>query len=215
MRTSNKYRLAASVSVSGSQREPSAVRNQPLKSIDHSSFGAVAGEITSPCAIARRRRARPRTRPSRFRMSPIVEAAGHSTFGASSSQPRLDLLRAEMRKSPPHGNDTLGDPIRGRVWAARGGMAQVLKPACLSAFTTPLPNVERLTADAVPPAQLANRENARLVVTKQRDTLFHRTGLLERHRPISSNRATTLTCQESTRAKLSGLSPVCTYRRQP
>src|SRR5262249_9852813 len=83
-------------------------------------------------------------------------------------------------------------------------------PARLSALPAPLPNVERLTADAVPPAQIANRENARLIVPKQRDTLFHRTGLLERHRPTSSNRATTLTCQESTRSKLSGLSPVCT-----
>src|SRR5262249_30579498 len=83
-------------------------------------------------------------------------------------------------------------------------------PARLSALPAPLPNVERLTADAVPPAQIANRENARLIVPKQRDTLFHRTGLLEGHRPTSSNRATTLTCQESTRSKLSGLSPVCT-----
>src|SRR5262245_48644963 len=62
----------------------------------------------------------------------------------------------------------------------------------------------------MPPAQVANRENARVVLPKQRDTLFHRTGLLERHRSISSNRTTTLTCQESTRSKMSGLSPVCT-----
>src|SRR5262249_21374074 len=88
-------------------------------------------------------------------------------------------------------------------------------PARLSALPAPLPNVERLTADAVPPAQIANRENARLIVPKQRDTLFHRTGLLERHRPTSSNRATTLTCQESTRSKLSGLSPVCTAECPP
>jgi hypothetical protein len=118
-------------------------------------------------------------------------------------QPRLDFLRAEMRKSPPHGDDALGDPIRSRMWAARGGMAQFLKPACLSTFPAPLPKVERLTADAVPPAQLANRENPRLVLTKQRDTLFHRTGLLERHRPISSNRATTLTCHRDLFEKVS------------
>src|SRR4029078_12707817 len=46
---------ALSVIVSGSQRLPSYVRNQPLKSIDHSSLGACAGATTSPCAMARRR----------------------------------------------------------------------------------------------------------------------------------------------------------------
>jgi hypothetical protein len=40
MRTSTRKRLAWSVIVRGSQRLPSAVRNQPLKSIDHSSLGA-------------------------------------------------------------------------------------------------------------------------------------------------------------------------------
>src|SRR5262249_45415438 len=59
MRTSSRYRFAASVSVSGSQRVPSAVRNQPLKSIDHSSLGTAAGDITSPWAIAPRQRGRP------------------------------------------------------------------------------------------------------------------------------------------------------------
>src|SRR5215467_7656445 len=43
IRTSTRYLLAASLSVSGSQRVPSAVRNQPLKSIDHSSLATVAG----------------------------------------------------------------------------------------------------------------------------------------------------------------------------
>src|SRR5262249_25380327 len=110
----------------------------------------------------------------------------------------------------PHGDDALGNPARRRMRAARGGMAQFVEPARFSALPAPLPNVERLTADAMPPAQLANGENTRLVLTNPRDTLFHATGLLERHRPISSNRATTLTCQDSTRSKLSGLSPVCT-----
>src|SRR5262249_47135347 len=112
-----------------------------------------------------------------------------------------------MRKPLPHRDDAIGDLGRRRMRAAPRRMAQFLEPARLSALPAPFPNVERLTADAVPPAQIANRENARLVVPKQRDTLFHRTGLLERHRPISSNQATTLTCQESTRSKLSGLSP--------
>src|SRR5262249_11296278 len=126
-------------------------------------------------------------------------------------QPCLDLLRPEMRKPLPHRDDAIGHPIRRRMRAARRRMAQFLEPTRLSALPAPLPNVERLTADAVPPAQIANRENARLRVPKQRDTLFHRTGLLERHRPTSSNRATTLTCQEDRKSKLSGPSPVCSF----
>src|SRR5262249_3701943 len=106
-----------------------------------------------------------------------------------------------MRKPLSHGDDAIGHPIRRRMRAARRRMAQFLEPARVSALPAPFPNVERLTADAVPPAQIANRENARRIVPKQHDTLFHRTGLLERHRPISSNQATTLTCQESTRSK--------------
>jgi hypothetical protein len=65
----------------GSQRSPEAMRNQPLKSIAHSSLGAVAGATISPCAIGRRDRRFVSTSPARFRMSPIVEGAGQASPG--------------------------------------------------------------------------------------------------------------------------------------
>src|SRR5215471_4739073 len=181
IRTSSRYRLAASVSVRGSQRVPSAVRNQPLKSIDHSSLGALAGDITSPWAIARRRRGRSWIRPLRFKMSPMVEAAGHSTFGASSSSHALIFFGPKCgnrRRTAMMRSATRPDVAWGQfavAWLSSSNQRASPLPA-------PLPNVERLTANALPPAQLADRENARLVLPQQRDTLFHRTGLLERHR---------------------------------
>jgi hypothetical protein len=66
-------------------------------------------------------------------------------------EPRLDLLRAEMWEPPPHRDDAFGDLARCRVGTAHGGMAQFLKPAPSSALPAPLPNIERLTANAVPP----------------------------------------------------------------
>jgi hypothetical protein len=78
-----RYRLAASPTVSGSQRVPSRVRNQPLKSIDHSSFGAVAPVTISPCGHGRRRRGVGAISPARFKMSPIVEVAGQPPPGCS------------------------------------------------------------------------------------------------------------------------------------
>src|SRR5436189_1915970 len=144
---------------------------------------------------------RRRRRPGHLRSCPL--------------QPRLDLLRAEMRKSAPCRDDALGQPPRRRVRTAHDSVAAILKPACLPAVPAPLPNIKRLPADAVPSAQLGNRKNPRLILNKQRDTLFHRTGLLERHRPISSNRTMILTCQASTRSKLSALSPVYTGSPPP
>jgi len=76
-------RLAVSSIVKGSQRIPSRVRNQPLKSIDHSPFGALAPATMSPCAALRRRRSLGSIKPPRFGMAPIVEAAGHITAGCA------------------------------------------------------------------------------------------------------------------------------------
>jgi len=61
-------------------------------------------------------------------------------------------------------------------------MAQLFKPMILATVTTTLPNVECFAADAVPPTKIRYRKNARLVVPKQSNSFFHRTGLLERHR---------------------------------
>src|SRR5262249_56250378 len=48
IRTSSRYRLAPSVSVSGSQRVPSAGPNHPLKAIHHSPVGALPAHIPPP-----------------------------------------------------------------------------------------------------------------------------------------------------------------------
>ena len=79
---------------------------------------------------------------------------------------RKKRTRPEIRKPPPHRDDPICNPIRGRMRAALRRMAQFLEPARVSALPTPLPYVERLPADAAPAAQLANRENARLIVPK-------------------------------------------------
>src|SRR5262245_59649679 len=125
-------------------------------------------------------------------------------------KPRLDLLRPEMREPMPDRDDALRHSRRRRMRAARHRMAQLLKPPLIPPPPTPQPDVKRLPADPIPPAQIAHRQRLRLVVPKQRDTLFHRTGLLEGHRSFSPNRAATVTCQQSTRSKLSGISPVHT-----
>src|ERR671925_140466 len=85
-RAAMRYRVTVSSTLSGSQRVPSRVRNHPLKSIDHSPFGSLAPATISPCGHGRRRRGLAAIRPSRFRMSPIVEAAGQSTAGGAGGE---------------------------------------------------------------------------------------------------------------------------------
>jgi len=58
MRHSIRKRLSASVIVNGSQRCPSAVRNQPLKSMHHRSLGSCTGRKGWLSGTARRRRRR-------------------------------------------------------------------------------------------------------------------------------------------------------------
>jgi len=83
MRTSISRRLWLSVIVSGSIRRWSRVRNQPLKSVAHSSLAATTAANGRGWSSARRRRRAGATRPARLRMSAIVEAAGQRGAGAS------------------------------------------------------------------------------------------------------------------------------------
>ena len=86
IRHSSSIRLAVSVTVSGSQRVPQPVRNQPLKSIAHSSFGAGAAAKAASCGSRRRWRWRGAvTRPDRRSRSPTVEAAGQATSGCAAA----------------------------------------------------------------------------------------------------------------------------------
>jgi len=67
-----------------STRTPSQVFQKPLKSMHHRSFDASAPRNGCPAGGTRRRSLQGRIGPARFRMSPIVEAAGHFVFGSSS-----------------------------------------------------------------------------------------------------------------------------------
>ena len=103
-----------------------------------------------------------------------------------------------------------GRLVRRRVRAMLDRVAQSLEPIVVATFTAVFPNVKCLTTDVVSSAQIRHRKYARIVISKQSNSLFHRTGLLERHRSTSAVKTITLTCQASTRSKLSGISPDCT-----
>ena len=85
IRTSIRNRLWPSLIVRGSIRQLSPVRNQPLKSTAHSSFAASTGIMMRPWSSGGLRRLTGVTKPSRLRMSPIVEAAGQLVVGACRS----------------------------------------------------------------------------------------------------------------------------------
>ena len=91
MRSSIRKRLWLSAIVSGSIRHRSRVRNQPLKSTLHSSFGPVTGVQGRRWSSGRRRRFIGEIRPERLRMVPIVDAAGQSISGACRSSSARSL----------------------------------------------------------------------------------------------------------------------------
>src|SRR5262245_38452696 len=82
----NRYRLCASHSVSGSQWLPLRVRNQPLKSMHHTSLGPPHCENGALEGGLRRRNLRATVRPSRSNSAPIVLAAGHLVAGQRRSR---------------------------------------------------------------------------------------------------------------------------------
>src|SRR3982750_3559852 len=236
MRTSMRKRLAESLRVSGSQRIPSPLRNQPLKSIAHSSLGVLAAATTSPCAIARRRLRLPPPPPLRNRPAPspappdqafpledVADRRGRRPVDLRPlvPEPCFDLLRAEMRKPAPRRNDAVGQPGLRRMRAALGRVASLLEPVRLPALSTALPDVKRLPADAMPCAQIRHRKRSSLVLPKQRNTLLHRTALPERHRPIllrirrslPVRNQPGLNCQDSARF-IPRLSPTPTLPRE-
>src|SRR6266446_2346108 len=158
------------------------------------------------------RQRRQAARPGRAERSAVVGANGRrpSHLRHGMLQPRLDLLRTEMRKPPPCRDNALDELASRCMRTVHRRVAALLEPSLLAALAAPSPDVKRVPANPISPAQIRNGESAGLVFPHQRDTLFHRTGLLERHRPILLRIRRSLTCQESTRSKLSGLSPVCT-----
>ena len=88
----SRYRDAASWTVSGSIRVPSEVRNHPLKSIDHTSFGRLAPEKGSPHGVLRRLRRRRFTSPARSSRTPAVLGDGHDCSGAMTRSRPITFL---------------------------------------------------------------------------------------------------------------------------
>jgi hypothetical protein len=91
-RQASRKRLSASLKVMGSQRAPSPVLNQPLKSMHHRSLGAVTGAKGRLTGSGLWRRRRVETSPSRRNSSPMVEAAGHTISGLSRAKTALSFL---------------------------------------------------------------------------------------------------------------------------
>jgi hypothetical protein len=86
-----------SVTVNGSQRIPSPVRNQPLKSADQLSFaadGSISGCLRDG---SRARRDRGFDSPSRCRKSPIVLDAGQTISGRSCDKRANNLRGPQVR----------------------------------------------------------------------------------------------------------------------
>jgi tetratricopeptide (TPR) repeat protein len=75
--------ISLSCAVKGSIRVSSPVRNQPLRSMNHTSLGLSAAANGSLQGAAWRRRFRRRTSPARSRTSPAVLGAGHEPSGSA------------------------------------------------------------------------------------------------------------------------------------
>src|SRR5215471_17301459 len=118
------------------------------------------------------------------------------------------LARPHMRKATAHCDDRLHHGRVRRVRTVQHGMRTIGKPCRVSAVASLAPLIKRVAANPVASAQFRNAPVAGIVIRQHPNTLFHPTGLLERHRK-SSFRAN-LTCRPSTRSKLSGIYSVCT-----
>ena len=134
--------------------------------------------------------------------NPTKQALLKNLYGESGLEQMLAAKQAldPEGKLAPGGNNPLDQFSRCRVWTALYRVALILKPMIVATVTTALPDVERFAADAVSPAQVRNRKNARLVIPKQAYSFLHGTGLLERHR---SN-----LLDSSDHLDLSGINPV-------
>jgi hypothetical protein len=85
--------------VSGSQRVPSRVRNQPLKSMPHRSFGASTGANGRTTGKAPRRRRRGALSPSRRSSSPMLDGAGQLTSGRRSTSTARSFFGPQLGRS--------------------------------------------------------------------------------------------------------------------
>src|SRR5581483_3328857 len=148
-----------------------------------------------------------------FALQDVADRRGRrpAHLGTVERQSRLDLLRPEARIAGAHGDDGCNRLGRHRMRTSSRCPALLLKPVLAAGLAPPLPDVERLAADAVARAQLHDAERPALELPHQRDTLFHRTALPEGHRSNLLVTRTSLICQECSRSTLSGIYPVCTW----
>lgn len=199
IRVAIKYRLAVSVTVNGSQRSPSRVRNQPLKSIAHSPLATSDPDTVSPWATG--------LPPPRLALNKasalqnIANRRGRRPYHSWPLHYQLgpDLLWTKTRKPPPHREDRsprlVTGGVRANIWSARN----LFIPAIIPAVAAALPDVKRLPRNTVASRHISRRKSPRVKVLKHPDTLFHCRSLPESHRPISLWRL---------ELKLSGMSPV-------
>ena len=119
------------------------------------------------------------------------------------------LARPQMRELPS-GCDHLrcNRFVRG-LPALQRCVRAIHEPFRIAALLALAPFVKRIAAHLVPSAQLRHAPVTALVLRQHQNTLFHPTGLFERHRralpPIHLG-----TCRQSCRSNLSGIYPVCT-----
>jgi hypothetical protein len=120
------------VSVSGSQRAPSPVKNQPLKSMHQTSLAAPQWAKGALDGGLLRRSLRFTVSPSRSNKRPIVLAAGQSIEGACRSRkarafkgPQVGWARRTARQ-----RSAISSPIaRGRLSGARERSSKPSTPA--------------------------------------------------------------------------------------
>ena len=192
----------ASLRVSGSQRAPSPVRNQPLKSVVHTAFGSLAAEKaeiggTSPDGAVR---------ASAPLGQPIADRARRRQLEARMQLPKLvpQLLGAPAIVS------TQRQYIVHQLRLTRSAMlvrrpAAVLQTLHPFALVPPQQRVPRLAADPGLRTQLLHHRPFLLRRQHKPHPLFHDAGLFPRHRQALL--PSIETCQPCIRSKLSGIYP--------
>jgi hypothetical protein len=170
--------------VKGSQRLPSCVRNQPLKSIPHTSLAAATELSGDGDGNPRCRRLRRRTRPCRSRIRPIVLSAGQRSPGTSRSRTKLQFLRSPSRVLDPHRHNRCLD-----LFAHRMRMMMRCPTPVLQSVNTfrhiPLDQlVTGLPAHPEFPADLRDRLLPGLPFSDKHQAFVHHMGLFPGHRRL-------------------------------
>ena len=139
----------------GSMRIPSPVRNQPLRSMDHTSLGCWAWAKGSLQLVALRRRLRRLTRPARSSM-PLAVLGMARARRARPNAAGDDLLRAPCGALALRLNDATGHLCGCGVGVVMRGSVQVEQTSLAVGLIPTNQLVTSLATDTKPPAQLGN-----------------------------------------------------------